>query len=159
MIMKEHLLRTRDATFVCVLVVTLFATPVLGTMVEPPATRQSLSKVWIARDQGITARLQLDASGTGTLIVYFGPGSPACAFRVTKTFLAGYALSLTIVPVDPDPDGLVLNGRADLRSLNLELRGTAGTANGIFWRLRFEPYDHVLRDLRAVDSRAAALQR
>lgn len=128
------------------------------TLVEPP-TRKSMARVWLSRaNDGIeSARLDLNENGAGTLIINFSPAYPTRAFRVAAVDLSGSHVRFRLTPIDPDPDGLQVSGSATPYELNLDIRGTAGTAKAVVSHLRFEPYDRVLQAIQAVDARAAAL--
>ena len=136
------------------------AVPVFGHSLPPLPTRELLAQVWLARsNDGIDmARLELSPQGIGTLVISFSPSSPPRAYRVAAVALKDWNVRLTLVALDPDPDGIVVAGSATPYQLDLEIRGTAGTAVGVVSRLRFEPYDRVMRSLGAVNARAAAIK-
>jgi hypothetical protein len=107
-----------------------------------------LARVWLARanDGILAARLELDKNGTGSLIISFSPEDPPRAFRVTRWSLGRLSddLHITLAPIDVDPDGIAASGTASSGSVQLRLRGTAGTAKNVVSNLTFEPYDRVL---------------
>jgi len=129
-----------------------------ATSLLPCPNMKDLAGVWLAHsNEGIeSARLELNEKGGGTLIVNFSP--PTTAFRVSSVHLDGYQISFVLVPIDRDPDGLRLSGTASSFQLDLELRGTAGTARGVVSHLRFERYDRVIKAIQVLDARAAALK-
>jgi hypothetical protein len=153
----------RFLSILAAIFVSLFFTSgssIFGTSLMPPPTRKTLARVWLAHaGDGIeSARLELNDAGSGSFILNFSPAYRPRAFRVSAVQLDGYRVALTLLPIDRDPDGISVTGSATQYQIDLEVRGSAGTAKGVVSHIRFEPYERVVKAIQAVDARAAELK-
>jgi hypothetical protein len=146
---------------VAVVFVVILATQSVATTTVVFPTRETLARVWLAGPtEGFTsARLDLDRTGKGTLILCVGAESPTQAYRVTAVQIKEFQVRMTLAPIDRGADVLAAEGKATSRLLELELKCTAGAMKGSSWHLKFASYDAVIASVKAVDDRAVSLKR
>jgi len=136
--------------------VVLWAAQVWATSILPPATMKDLAQVWMGGDRSHIwySRLELDANGTGSLIIQYLPMYPPRAYRVTRARLAEYELRLDVAPIDAEAESIYVRGKAYPGQLELTIGGTSG-----LWKsqVTFEPADRIMSKIEAVNQRAKEL--
>ncbi len=146
----------KTAVIALVLSFSLPSTDALASKKVRQPTPGDLATVWVGGEPGDPLeyfRLELDASGQGTLTVQYLPDKPAMAYRVLATSLSGYAVRLDTEPVDAGAQPLQVRGEAIPDLLKLQV---AGRAPGWTRHIQLQRYDKLLKRIRAVTERAEA---
>jgi hypothetical protein len=136
--------------------VILSATDALASKRVRQPTRDDLATVWVGGGGGESIeffRLELDAQGAGLLTVQYIPDSPASAYKVRGTSIAGYAIALEVSPIDARAQVLDVRGEATPMLLRLQVRGRAPD-----WTrsVQLQRYDELLKRIKAVTEKAEA---
>ena len=142
-------------------VLAIMSIPAFPTTLGIPPSRESLARVWLACSNPAVegARLELDESGSGNLVVSFAPGKTTQAYRIGRTHIDLHKLRFEAIALDHDPDGFLITGNATKDLVTLQLRGTTGTAKGLVLEFTLVPYDQIMKTIHALDKRANSLSK
>jgi hypothetical protein len=124
------------------------------TRVRQPSM-DDIGIVWVGGDSlaatQMYLRLALEPDGKGLLTVQYLPGEQAVAYRVSRTILQKYEVTIEAQPIDPLAEPIYLRGEATPAHLQLRI----GSASRKWERdVSLQPYSDLMNRLRVVTERA-----